>query len=321
MGAGLSGAIMAYEMKGQMRREDRLTVVTKDPIYHFVPSNPWVPVGWRKREALEVDLAPTFAKRGIAFKASPVTKVSPKDNTIETADGASIKYDYLIIATGPELAFDEVEGLGPEGFTQSICHIDHAEKAAAQVRSVLQESRPDRHRRGAGRLVLRPGLRVHVHRRDGAASSQDPRPGADDLRDGGALHRPPRPRRRRRHQGAARERVARTPHQVDDQRADQESRRRQDDRRRGRRRRRRQGDQGAAVRLLDDPAGVPRHRAAPGHRGPRQSARLRHRRQAPAEPGLPQHLLGRRLRGDPADRPDAGALRRAEDRLHDRIRW
>ncbi len=57
MGAGLGGAIMAYEMKEQMRREDKLTVVTKDRIYHFVPSNPWVPAGWRSREALEVDLA------------------------------------------------------------------------------------------------------------------------------------------------------------------------------------------------------------------------------------------------------------------------
>ncbi len=66
MGAGLSGAIMAYEMKGQMRPEDKLTVVTKDPLYHFVPSNPWIPVGWRKREAVQIDLAPTFAKRGIA---------------------------------------------------------------------------------------------------------------------------------------------------------------------------------------------------------------------------------------------------------------
>ncbi len=42
---------------------------------------------------------------------------------------ASVAYDYLVIATGPELAFDEIEGLGPEGFTQSVCHIDHAEKA------------------------------------------------------------------------------------------------------------------------------------------------------------------------------------------------
>jgi glycine/D-amino acid oxidase-like deaminating enzyme len=32
MGAGLAGAIMAYEMKAQMRPEDSLTVVTKDPV-------------------------------------------------------------------------------------------------------------------------------------------------------------------------------------------------------------------------------------------------------------------------------------------------
>ena len=142
MGAGLSGALMAYEMKEQMRREDRLTVVTKDPLYHFVPSNPWIPVGWRKRDAVEVDLAPAFAKRGIAFKANPVAKIAPKENTIGLADGSSLRYDYLIIATGPELAFDEVEGLGPDGFTASICHIDHAEKAAETFESFCRNPGP-----------------------------------------------------------------------------------------------------------------------------------------------------------------------------------
>ena len=142
MGAGLGGAIMAYEMKDQMRREDKLTVVTKDPLYHFVPSNPWVPVGWRTREALQVDLAPAFAKRGIGFKASPVTKLSPKENTLETADGSTIRYDYLVIATGPELAFDEIEGLGPDGFTTSICHIDHAENASAKFEAFCKNPGP-----------------------------------------------------------------------------------------------------------------------------------------------------------------------------------
>ena len=47
LGAGLGGAIMAYEMKEKMRPEDTITVITKDPIYHFVPSNPWVAVNWR----------------------------------------------------------------------------------------------------------------------------------------------------------------------------------------------------------------------------------------------------------------------------------
>ncbi|MER2604210.1 MAG: FAD/NAD(P)-binding oxidoreductase [Siculibacillus sp.] len=130
MGAGLGGVVMAYEMKDQLRPGDTLTVVTKDPKYHFVPSNPWIPVKWRKREDIQVDLAPTFAKRGIDFKPVAAAKVRPEENKLDLVDGTVLDYDFLIIATGPELAFDEIEGFGPDGHTQSICHIDHAEKAA-----------------------------------------------------------------------------------------------------------------------------------------------------------------------------------------------
>ena len=129
LGAGLGGTLMAYEMKEQLRPGDTLTVVTKDPKYHFVPSNPWIAVGWRKPEDIEVDLAPVFAKKGIAFKPVAATKLHPESNTLDLADGTSITYDYLINATGPELAFDEIEGLGPEGNTQSVCHVSHAMKA------------------------------------------------------------------------------------------------------------------------------------------------------------------------------------------------
>ena len=49
---------------------------------------------------------------------------------VELNDGTSLDYDYLVIATGPDLAFDEIEGLGPQGFTQSVCKTDHAAEAA-----------------------------------------------------------------------------------------------------------------------------------------------------------------------------------------------
>ena len=142
LGAGLGGVIMAYEMKDQMRKGDTLTVVTKDPIYHFVPSNPWVAVNWRTRKSVEVNLAPIFAKRGIGFKPIPATKVHAEENRIQLADGSSVSYDYLIIATGPELAFDEIEGLGPDGFTTSICHIDHATKAAVSFEEFCKNPGP-----------------------------------------------------------------------------------------------------------------------------------------------------------------------------------
>ncbi len=143
LGAGLGGSIMAYELRDQLRKEDRITVVTKEPKYHFVPSNPWIAVGWRQREEITVDLAPTMAKKGIDFKAVAAEKVIPGENRVELADGTSVSYDYLVIATGPELAFDEIEGFGPHGgYTQSVCHIDHAEQARVVFEKLLKNPGP-----------------------------------------------------------------------------------------------------------------------------------------------------------------------------------
>ena len=143
LGAGLGGAIMAYEVKEQLRKEDTVTVITKDPKYHFVPSNPWIAVGWRKRDDITVDLAPAMEKKKINFIPVAAERVHPAENRVELVDGRSVSYDYLVIATGPELAFDEVEGLGPHGgFTQSVCHIDHAEKAEAAFQQLLKNPGP-----------------------------------------------------------------------------------------------------------------------------------------------------------------------------------
>jgi sulfide:quinone oxidoreductase len=126
LGAGLGGTIMAYEMKDKLSSDDRLTVVNLGASYSFVPSNPWVAVGWRQREDVTVDLASVLAKRGIGLRPEGARRVHPKEHRVELNDGSSLDYDYLIIATGPDLAFDEIPGLGPDGCTQSICHIDHA---------------------------------------------------------------------------------------------------------------------------------------------------------------------------------------------------
>ncbi|WGV14678.1 NAD(P)/FAD-dependent oxidoreductase [Fuscovulum ytuae] len=143
LGAGLGGAIMAYELKEQLRKEDTVTVVTKDPTYHFVPSNPWIAVGWRDREEITVDLAPTMAKKKINFIPVAAEKLHPQENRIALVNGESVSYDYLVIATGPELAFDEIEGFGPHGgFTQSVCHIDHAEQAKLVFEELVKNPGP-----------------------------------------------------------------------------------------------------------------------------------------------------------------------------------
>lgn len=143
LGAGLGGAIAAFEIRSAVGDKADVSVVTLGDTFHFVPSNPWVAVHWRKREAIEVKLPPVFKKKGISFSGVGARRISPTENSIELNDGSSLTYDYLVIATGPELAFDEIPGLGPHGgFTQSICHVDHAETAAAAFDRFVENPGP-----------------------------------------------------------------------------------------------------------------------------------------------------------------------------------
>ena len=142
LGAGLGGVIMAYEMKEKVGSTANVTVVNEGSIYSFVPSNPWVAVGWRDREDISVDLEPVFSRRDIALKPQGAKKVHPEENRIELNDGEMVDYDYLIIATGPDLAFDEIEGLGPQACTESICHIDHAMDARKSFEKLVEKPGP-----------------------------------------------------------------------------------------------------------------------------------------------------------------------------------
>ncbi len=131
LGAGIGGVPMAYEMRESVGKEHEIVVISDSPTFHFVPSNPWIPPKWRKPEDLKIELAPVMQKKGINFIQKAAVKVDPVNNKIDLADGSSESYDYLIIATGPRLAFDEVPGLGPHGgHTSSVCHVDHAALAA-----------------------------------------------------------------------------------------------------------------------------------------------------------------------------------------------
>jgi sulfide:quinone oxidoreductase len=85
-----------------------------------------VAVKWRSKDNITVDLSKTLPKHGVTFNAAGAARVHPAENRVELGDGSSLAYDYLVIATGPELAFDEVQGLGPAHNTQSICDVDHA---------------------------------------------------------------------------------------------------------------------------------------------------------------------------------------------------
>ena len=142
LGAGLGGTLMAYELAPVLGKDDRLSVIGQGSSFHFVPSNPWVAVGWRERDEIEVDLDAVMKKKNIAFITCGAARLHPEENRVALNNGDSVSYDYLVVATGPDLAFDEIPGLGPIHHTQSICHIDHAEKAFEAFETFVKNPGP-----------------------------------------------------------------------------------------------------------------------------------------------------------------------------------
>jgi sulfide:quinone oxidoreductase len=142
LGAGTGGMPAAYEMRATLDRSHRITVVNAIADFQFVPSNPWVAVGWREREQVSFPLRPHLEKKGIDFVAQRVQCIDAQANTLELADGSRLAYDYLVITTGPKLAFDEVPGAGPDANTLSICTFEHAERAHGAYQRFIENPGP-----------------------------------------------------------------------------------------------------------------------------------------------------------------------------------
>jgi sulfide:quinone oxidoreductase len=143
MGAGLGGMPAAYEMRAALGKEHQVTVVNAVDYFQFVPSNPWVAVGWRKREEVIIQLAPVLERKGIQFIGKAVTKIDAEGSKLELEGGQQLPYDYLVITTGPKLSFDEIPGAGPHGgHTHSVCSVNHAETFWAQYQEFVKNPGP-----------------------------------------------------------------------------------------------------------------------------------------------------------------------------------
>lgn len=144
VGAGIGGMTAAYDLRAELdKNKHKVTVIGDKSVFEFTPSNPWVAVGWRNRSSTTVDIQKSLSKKGISLIASPVSGIDAENNELTLADGQNVKYDYLVITTGPKLAFDEVPGLGPvNGHTQSVCTLGHAETSYENFKQLANEPGP-----------------------------------------------------------------------------------------------------------------------------------------------------------------------------------
>jgi sulfide:quinone oxidoreductase len=140
LGAAAGDMPAAYELKELLGKNHEITVINEREYFQFVPSNPWLCVGWRDRDAISFDIRKYLERKKINFITKRCEKISPDENYLTVDGGERIDFDYLVIATGPRLAFEEVKGSGPDGgFTHSVCSVDRAEKAYEGYKRLLEK--------------------------------------------------------------------------------------------------------------------------------------------------------------------------------------
>ena len=142
VGAGLGGMSAAYELRETLGEAQAITVIGDGDRFSFTPSNPWVAVGWREPADVSLPARDYLARKHIDFLPDPVEAIRASSREVVTRGGHVLPYDYLVLCTGPKLAFEEVPGLGPEGYTQSVCTTPHAASAWTSYQAFLENPGP-----------------------------------------------------------------------------------------------------------------------------------------------------------------------------------
>ena len=82
IGASIGGLPAAYEARALLDKKHKVTVISNVDSFHFVPSNPWVAVGWRKRKDISFRLRRVLEKRGIEFVHAAADQIEPEKNPV-----------------------------------------------------------------------------------------------------------------------------------------------------------------------------------------------------------------------------------------------
>ncbi|MBF0170298.1 MAG: FAD-dependent oxidoreductase, partial [Nitrospinae bacterium] len=114
LGASFGGYHAACELRRLLGESVAIQVVSREDEFVFIPSLPWVMVGTTDPDAIRFPVAKRFARLGVAFAHDEAVRLEPAQSLVRGIKG-DYPYDYLVVATGAELDFSGVPGLGPSG--------------------------------------------------------------------------------------------------------------------------------------------------------------------------------------------------------------
>ena len=151
LGGGIAGHTAALHLTRMLSHSDQVVVVTPNSNWNWIPSNIWLGVGRMKADQVTFKLGPIYQRKGIEFHQALATAIHPEGDDAHSkpfvdliytdparaGEHGLLEYDYLINATGPKLNFGATPGLGPDGFSYSVCTSGHAVEASAALQASI----------------------------------------------------------------------------------------------------------------------------------------------------------------------------------------
>lgn len=120
LGAGTAGTIMANVMRARLDTEQwDITVVDQRETHYYQPGFLFLPFDVYTPEQLHQPMEGLLS-RGVNRIQQVIQKVVPEQNQVQLSNGDLLEYDLLIIATGTDIAPDEVDGLSGPGWREKV---------------------------------------------------------------------------------------------------------------------------------------------------------------------------------------------------------
>ena len=150
LGGGTAGTLTANRLRrlyaGDVRaRRTTITVVDQDDRHVYQPGLLFLPFGIHPPEQL-VRSRRQLVHRDVRYLRASVDRVVSEESTVHFGNGASLRYDVLVIATGARLAPEETEGLTGPGWGERMFQF-YTLDGATKLREALGRFR-------GGRLVV-----------------------------------------------------------------------------------------------------------------------------------------------------------------------
>jgi sulfide:quinone oxidoreductase len=129
LGAGTGGTLAANRLRKELS-DVSITVVDDNDRHVYQPGLLFVPFGLARPDDL-VRPRHEQLRHGIEYRQSAIERVAVEVQQVHLADGTSLDYDVLVVATGARLVPEETEGLTGPGWMDRVFTFYDLEGATA----------------------------------------------------------------------------------------------------------------------------------------------------------------------------------------------